>query len=160
MRKNKSIYILAIISCILLISCIETPGPQDCVPIFFEDFETGDFNNNDWVLEGHEDPIVQNQEVYKGDYSAEMGNITQFQHSSFEVTLNLSEKSYVTFFRKVNCDPVKDTLEFLVDDQSVGDWSYKSDWEKVTRFITQEGTHTLKWKYSRRSQENDYQNSV
>lgn len=160
MKRKQSLLLLTIISFALLISCTKTIKPPDCTPIFFEDFETGDFTDNDWVLEGEEDPIVQNHEVYKGNYSVEMGNIKQFQHSSLEITLNLSERAYVTFFRKVDCDPVKDSLEFIVDNHSVGNWSYKSDWEKVTRFITPEGTHTLKWKYSRRSQENDYQDSI
>lgn len=160
MKRKQVIFPLTIICLVLLISCTGTLKPQECTPIFFEDFESGSFNQHNWVLEGHEEPIVQNQIVYQDSYSAEMCNLKRFQHSSFEITLNLSEKAYVKFFRKVDCNPLKDSLEFLVDGQSLGSWSYKSDWEKVTRLITQDGTHTLKWKYSRRSQEDDYQNSV
>ncbi|MGC9384714.1 MAG: hypothetical protein ACP5D6_08965, partial [Kosmotogaceae bacterium] len=75
MKRKQSLFLLTIISIILLISCTGTIKPPVCTPIFLEDFETGDFTNKNWVLEGHEDPIVQNQEVYKGNYSAEMGNI-------------------------------------------------------------------------------------
>ncbi len=159
-KRKQSIFPLAIICLVLLISCTGILKPPDCIPIFLEDFESGNFDQHNWYLEGHVEPIVQNQVVYLGNYSAEMGNIKRFQNSSFEITLNLTEKAYITFFRKVDCDPIKDSLEFLVDEQSVGVWSFKSDWEKVTRFITLEGTHTLQWKYNRHSKEDDYQNSV
>ncbi|MFO7881489.1 MAG: hypothetical protein R6U52_02990 [Kosmotogaceae bacterium] len=160
MKRNQSIFLLIISSFILLISCTGTIKPPECIPIFFEDFESGDFDQHDWVLNGNEHPEIQNQIVYHGNYSAKAGNILQFQSSSFEITLNLSKKVYITFFRKVDCDPLKDSLEFFIDDQSVGEWAYKSDWEKVTRLITPEGTYTLKWEYNRHSSETDFQNSV
>ncbi|NOR45709.1 MAG: hypothetical protein GQ534_09010, partial [Candidatus Delongbacteria bacterium] len=87
-----------------------------------EDFETGDFTNNEWIMSGT-DWVADNIEVYSGSYSSRSGSISDNQYSKMSLEYEFIENGSVSFYRKVSSEPNYDYLYFYIDGIEQTKWS-------------------------------------
>ena len=114
-----------------------------------EDFESGTFDDLPWQHGGNKGWVIVSDTVFKGDYAAQSGTITDFQTSTLSLTIDAEEGSRVdaiSFARKVSSESNYDFLRFYVDDVEVAKWSGEQDWDVVTYYF-ETGPHTFKWSY-------------
>lgn len=110
-----------------------------------EDFETGDFTNNEWIMSGT-DWVADNTEVYSGSYSSRSGSISDNQYSKMSLEYEFIENGSVSFYRKVSSEPNYDYLYFYIDGIEKSKWSGIVGWLKYS-FEVSPGTHELSWSY-------------
>lgn len=130
---------------------IDTIGFQ--IGSVYEDFETGDFTKYPWEFEGSASWIIENTEVYEGDFGSKSGSINDQQQSAMYLELDVLANGEISFYKKVSCenDPSGtgyDRLTFTIDDQVMGSWDGNVDWSPETYSVTK-GLRTFKWVYSK-----------
>ena len=114
---------------------------------FYEDFETGTFEQNNWEFEGDADWTVVSDEVQQGSYSAKSGSILDSQTSTMKTTVK-TDCNRISFFLKVSSESKADYVKFYVDDVLQDKWSAEEDWQAV-EFVITPGTHSFKWSYEK-----------
>ena len=115
--------------------------------VLSDTFETGDFSNNQWSLGGNVVPLVQNNTVYEGQYSVKFGTISHSQKSNFNVSVQNTNTSIISFCYKVSSESV-DYFRFIVDGTTIKSDSGEKDWTYYS-YTLSPGTHTLTWQYSK-----------
>ena len=143
---------------ILLTTC--TNNVPDCLTFFTEKFESGDFSSHNWILGGAVLPVVQNLVVYDGSYAVEFGDYADNQKGTLKVSVNIPQKAYIKFYRKIDAEYFQDRFYFKIDDEESGAWTAEGDWAQVIREITTPGTHTFEWEYSRGTRNSDYESKA
>jgi hypothetical protein len=83
---------------------------------------------------------------YDGD-AAQSGDISHNQESFMQTTV--SGAGTVSFYWKASTEGGYDFLEFSIDGELQNQISGEVDWEQMTYTITDSGSHTLEWRYSR-----------
>ncbi|MDP8204631.1 MAG: FlgD immunoglobulin-like domain containing protein, partial [Candidatus Tenebribacter mawsonii] len=112
-----------------------------------EGFESGDFDNYDWVMGGSANWVISTDAI-EGVYSAKSGTITHNQHTDLQLTMDVLSDGEISFYRKVSSENNYDYLEFYIDGAMQEDWAGTVGWSQVTYFV-QEGTRTFKWVYDK-----------
>ncbi len=112
---------------------------------FGEDFESGDFSLNEWVM-GGTSPWVITTNAHEGQYAAASGNISDNQTSTMEITLDVTGVSDLTFWYKVSTETGYDFLRFYVDGAQQQEWAGEVAWTEYTKSISV-GMHTFRWEY-------------
>ncbi len=112
---------------------------------FGEDFESGNFSMNDWVM-GGSSPWTITTESHEGQYAARSGGITHNQTSHMEITLDVTAVSDLNFWYKVSTESTYDFLRFYVDGNQLQQWSGELTWAQYSTSIAV-GTHTFRWEY-------------
>jgi hypothetical protein len=112
-----------------------------------DNFESGSFSTNPWVLSGNVNWAVTSGDKYEGAYSARSGAITDNQTSSIEVQL-LCIAGNVSFYRKVSSEATYDKLTFYIDGTAQANWAGEVSWSQVSYSVSP-GTHIFKWTYSK-----------
>jgi len=113
-----------------------------------EGFETGDFNNFDWMSFGDADWIISTK-AYSGTYCAQAGSIGNNETSTLSATLDCIEGD-ITFYCKVSSERNFDYLKFYIDGAEHGKWSGDQGWIEVS-FPVEAGTRTFEWTYPKDS---------
>ena len=113
-----------------------------------EDFESGDFSAYNWEFEGYADWTIATDNVYDGQYSVKSGTIIGDEVTRLKIVVEVKQDSEISFYKKVSTELSYDFLNFYVDNSKKGEWSGEIDWSKET-FVLSEGTHTLRWEYSK-----------
>jgi hypothetical protein len=111
-----------------------------------ETFETGDFSAFDWETLGGQHWFVDESTSNTGTYSARSGPITHANLSTLQITMEVMKNSQISFFKKISTEANKDKLTFLIDNQTMGEWSGVVDWSRETFPVTA-GTHKFVWYY-------------
>ena len=116
-----------------------------------ESFETGEFNEL-WTTSGDGDWFIDDSQAYDGIYSARSGDIGSNDETTLTLSLNVTEASYITFYKKVSCeedpDDNWDYLSFVIDGEEEARWDGLSDWSEEV-FSVSPGNHTFQWIYSK-----------
>lgn len=115
-----------------------------------EDFETGNFQKNDWFFGGDANWAIDDDNQVNGTYSARSGNISHNESTSLKIELEVKFSPFassITFWKKVSSQTGGDKLQFLIDDQIKGEWSGQSVWSEESFIISTGGFHTFEWKY-------------
>ena len=112
-----------------------------------EGFESGDFENLEWVMGGSADWVISTDAI-EGVYCAQSGNIGDSQNSDLSVTLDIIEDGEISFYRKVSSENNWDYLEFYINGVMQDEWSGTLGWGQVS-FPVQQGTVTFKWSYDK-----------
>jgi hypothetical protein len=123
------------------------------VGLVIEDFETGDFENFEWVMEGTQPWQITMENVFEGIYSARSGMIGDEQNSVIMIEMDVAIDDSISFYRKVSCedDPYNDNydwLGFFIDDIEVARWDGEYGWSRVAYPVTA-GPRTFKWVYNK-----------
>jgi len=112
-----------------------------------EGFESGDFENLEWVMGGSANWVISTDAI-EGVYSAKSGTINHNQNSDLSVTLDIIEDGEISFYRKVSSENNWDYLKFYINGVMQDDWSGSYSWSQVT-FPVQQGTVTFRWSYDK-----------
>lgn len=115
-----------------------------------EDFETGDFENYEWELQGAVNWTIDTETVYEGTYSARSGAIGDSQYSQLILEVDVLAAGDISFYVKTSSESYYDALEFRLDNTAVHSFSGEEDWEYYS-YPLQEGHHTLEWRYKKDS---------
>jgi len=118
------------------------------VGLIIEDWETGDFSKFPWIFAGDADWLLTTSDTYEGVYSAQSGDIEDYEISELIVTLETTTDDYISFYRKVSSESGYDYLQFWVDGNMLDEWSDEVPWGQVQYMITA-GVHTFKWVYDK-----------
>ena len=129
-----------------------TVGPPD------EDFESGDYSQNDWTFGGNADWIIDGSNPYNGTYSARSGAIDHSETSQLTITLDVIYDGNIDFNYRVACEyspsgnNFYDGLIFYVDDQQMDQYQPTSTgdtpWSSAS-FPVSQGIHTFKWSFEK-----------
>lgn len=112
-----------------------------------EDFETGDFDQNDWQFDGDEDwEITENS--WEGTYAAKSGGIGNLESSELILEWDCGGDDSIAFQRKVSSEGSYDFLIFYIDGSMMDQWSGEQGWQRVA-YPVSSGTHTFKWIYEK-----------
>ena len=120
---------------------------------FIESFETGNFADMDWQLNGNADWSIDPNNASDGLYSARSGTIGDNTISSLEINVEVVEDGFISFNKKVSCEApgsisgtYYDYLAFFIDNVEQAKWAGELDWSQSAFNISQ-GEHTLKWTF-------------
>lgn len=118
------------------------------VGAIIEDFESGDFSTFPWTFAGNAPWTIDSLDAYRGNYSARAGNISHEQSTAMMLTYDVTEPSYISFYRQVSSEEDYDLLRFYINGYLHGSWSGDSGWGFFS-FPVDEGQNVFKWEYSK-----------
>ena len=122
--------------------------PLFLTPINAEDFENGipsEWNSHLTTNQWH----IVSDNAYSGSHSLCSNDISDNQTAAFTYqTSNLTNNSYVSFYRKVSSESGYDFLNFYIDNQLQDQWSGEKNWEYFI-YEVPAGTHNLSWQYTK-----------
>ena len=113
-----------------------------------ENFESGDFSQNNWTMNNY--PwILTSSQVHAGGYCARSAqSLPNNSKSRMSVTTNSLTPSTVSFYRKVSSESGYDKFFFYVDGTAMHEASGTASWELVSVDLTA-GSHTLMFSYEK-----------
>ncbi len=112
-----------------------------------ESFEAGEFSA-DWSFGGDQDWYIDSDFAYDGLFSARSGSIGSWDNSFLSISLEITEASEISFFRKVSSEEGYDFLKFFIDGVVQEEWAGESDWIQEF-FAVSAGDHTFTWSYEK-----------
>ncbi len=126
---------------------------QSLINAEIEDFESGEFNNYNWIFSGDSNWEIDESTVFEGGYSAKSGNIGHNQNSILSIEYEVVEDSEIRFYRKVSCENVGassgnyyDYLKFEINGIEQNKWAGEQDWGLVN-FPVNIGMNNFSWTY-------------
>jgi hypothetical protein len=124
-----------------------------------EDFETGDFSQNDWQFGGNAEWTIDDFIACNGIYSARSGVINEGEYSSLMIELQVISFGKIIFYKKISSEQNTNTLKFLIDNVIFDEWSGESDWTEES-FIVSPGIYTFEWRYVKTSADSSGSDAV
>ncbi len=118
------------------------------VGLLNESFETGDFSAMPWQFAGNAEWVIDNDEVYMGNFSARSGSIEDEETSSLEMEVCFLVSGEVSFAHKISSEATYDYLKFYIDGSEMESWEGEEPWSESSYNITS-GVHTLRWTYEK-----------
>jgi len=112
-----------------------------------ESFESGEFSA-DWSSSGDADWFIDSDFAYDGLYSARSGSIGSWDDTFLSISLDITEASEISFFRKVSSEEGYDFLKFFIDGVVQQEYSGESEWIQES-FAVSVGEHTFTWSYEK-----------
>lgn len=124
-----------------------------------EDFESNDFNTFSWNNSGNYPWQITNSNVYAGSYSARSNSSlpngsgswwsgSSNSNSDISITLNVTEASPISYFRKVSSESGYDMFSFAIDGNTMEELSGEVSWGQASFDVTP-GSHTFRFRYSK-----------
>ncbi|MBM71507.1 MAG: hypothetical protein CL847_01810 [Crocinitomicaceae bacterium] len=120
----------------------------EIINLIIEDWESGNTDQFDWEMAGNADWFVTNSDPYEGSNCLQSGDVNDNQETTLEIQIDVLAEGNVSFARKVDSEESYDYLYFIVDGNTVAEWSGNEDWA-VEEFTIGEGLHTLRWTYEK-----------
>jgi len=118
------------------------------VGLIVEDFESGGFENFDWIFSGNQPWELTDQNPYEGTFAAKSGTIGDSQSSKIMVGYEAGSTDTISFYYKVSSESNYDFLKFYIDGSKVGEWSGNVSWTKAS-YPVEEGLHQFRWEYTK-----------
>ncbi len=116
-----------------------------------DDFETGDFTQQPWLLGGAAGWVIDDVTVQQGSYSARSGAIGDSQSSYLELTVDTTGYDLITFYYRVSSEEGFDKFHFYID----GSWRIEHSGDSAgwlyRTFPVYDGLTTFKWAYEKDS---------
>jgi hypothetical protein len=122
-------------------------GPY-VINAILETFETEDFSNFPWEMDGDLPWFTTSNSAYTGTHSSRSGIITEDQISVMNLTLDFTVDGTISFARRVSSEQDFDFLRFFIDDVEIDAWSGELPWGEVSYPLTA-GVHKLSWMYQK-----------
>ena len=113
-----------------------------------EDFESGDFSQNNWTMNSH--PwIITDASPHSGNYCARSAySLPNSTTSKMTISTSSTAPSELSFYRKVSSESGYDKFYLYVDGSPVDEASGNASWQLVTANLTA-GTHTIIFSYEK-----------
>lgn len=119
------------------------------VGIILEDWETGNFNKYDWIMDGDLPWEINNTYPYEGYHDAKSGSIGNNQNSEFYIQYEVMAPDTISFYKKVSSEQDFDFLQFYIDNQLQAEWSGTTvGWTRES-FPVSQGMHKFRWVYEK-----------
>jgi len=114
-----------------------------------EGFESGDFLQFPWVMQGQLPWTISTDLPFNGTYCAKSGAISDNEESILFITLNITTAGDLSFARKISSEADYDFLEFYIDDVMIDSWSGITEWSfpGTNVYAVDAGTHIFKWRF-------------
>ena len=118
-----------------------------------EDFESNSFTSFNWT-NGNKPWEITSSNVYAGSYSARSksnlgnGSWSSTSNSDLSITLNVTEASPISYFRKVSSESGYDMFSFAIDGNVMEELSGEVDWAQASFDVTP-GNHTFRFRYAK-----------
>ena len=116
-----------------------------------DDFETGDFSKQPWLLGGSADWLIDTATVQQGDYSAKSGVTGDSQSSYLELTVDTTGYDQITFYYKVSSEEDFDFFHFYIGDTWRIEHSGDSGGWVYSTFTVYDDLMTFRWSYDKDS---------
>ena len=117
------------------------------VGLIVEDFETGDFSQYPWELDGDANWLVTGN-PYEGSFCAQSGDIAEWGETSLSMDISVLSDGEISFWKKVSCeedpDDNWDWFAFYIDGVEQGRWDGEVAWSEEVYTISA-GDHEVKW---------------
>ncbi len=119
-----------------------------------EDFESNNFSSFAWNNSGQYPWEITTSNVYAGSYSARSktnlpnGSWGSNKNSDLSITLNVTEASPISYYRKVSSESGYDMFSFAIDGNTMEELSGEVDWGQASFDVTP-GSHTFRFRYSK-----------
>ena len=118
-------------------------------PIFFEDFESGDFSQYSWQLDATYPWSITTNSPHGGAYCMKSGcSGVDNANSDMTVEVDIDKDDEISFFAKISSESGWDKGHFYIDSVEKKEFSGECDWTE-SRFPIAAGHHTLRWSYSK-----------
>ncbi len=122
-------------------------------PIFFEDFESGDFSQYSWQLDATYPWSISTNSPHGGAYCMKSGcSGVDNANSEMTVEVDIDKDGEIRFFAKISSESGWDEGHFYIDSVEKKVYSGEHDWTEY-RFPITAGHHTLRWRYSKDADE-------
>ena len=122
-------------------------------PIFFEDFESGDFSQYSWQLDTTYPWSITTNSPHGGAYCMKSGcSGVDNANSEMTVEVDIEKDGEISFFAKISSESGWDEGHFYIDSVEKKVYSGEHDWTEY-RFPITAGHHTLRWRYSKDADE-------
>ena len=123
-----------------------------------EDFESGGYNAFAWNNNGDYPWQITSSNTYAGNYSARSNSnlpdgsgswwSPTNSNSDLSITLNVTEASPISYFRKVSSESNYDKFSFAIDGTTKEELSGEVAWGQSSFDVTP-GNHTFRFRYSK-----------
>ena len=118
-------------------------------PIFFEDFESGDFSQYSWQLDATYPWSITTNSPHGGAYCMKSGcSGVDNANSDMTLEVDIDKDGEISFFAKISSESGWDKGHFYIDSVEKKEFSGECDWTE-SRFPIAAGHHTLRWSYSK-----------
>ena len=117
------------------------------IGLTWEDFESESFVTLPWNFSGNADWEIVG-DSYEGEYSAASGNISHYESSELNVSVNVTASDNISFYYKVSSEGSYDYLRFYIDGTEMGAWSGEVGWTEAV-YPVSSGEHTFRWVYEK-----------
>ena len=122
-------------------------------PIFFEDFESGDFSQYSWQLDATYPWSISTNSPHGGAYCMKSGcSGVDNANSDMTLEVDIDKDGEIRFFAKISSESGWDEGHFYIDSVEKKVYSGEHDWTEY-RFPITAGHHTLRWRYSKDADE-------
>jgi len=150
MQKNLLFLLVFLFSLLISSQTInaQTGGLKDSKVDATEDFETGDFSQYDWTFGGDADWFITDGFSYEGVYSAQSGDVNDYQASELILDYEVYAEDTLSFWYKVSSEPNYDYLRFYIDGVEMDEWAGEVNWS-YAEYVVSPGMHTFKWAYEK-----------
>ena len=116
------------------------------VGLLGDDFETGDFSENEWKIEGKGVWVIDSTNANSGQYCIKSDMVGSNEYAKLKLQIEVMADGPLTFFVKTSCEPNYDVLEFYVNSLIVQKWSGEKPWTQYT-YDMKKGVYALEWRY-------------
>ena len=114
----------------------------------FEDFETDSFSKFNLDNDTTYPWVISDTLPYQGIYAAHSAYIAGPGSSTLAVSFNVNENDSISFYKKINAPTEGNLLQFLIDDNSLAQWTGKINWSRSVFYVAP-GYHTFKWLFEK-----------
>ena len=129
------------------------------IGLIVEDWETADFENFYWQMNGDKDWEITDSYVSEGDYAVSISDLSHNQSSSIQLEYDVLGDHEISFFTQVSSQEDHDFLHFYIDDVIQDSWSGLIIFEQFS-FPVSQGEHTFKWEYVKDDDGNSGLNTI
>ena len=118
-------------------------------PIFFEDFESGDFSQYSWQSDATYPWSITTNSPHGGAYCMKSGcSGVDNANSEMTVEVDIEKDGEIRFYAKISSESSWDKGHFYIDSVEKMVYSGEHDWTE-SRFTIAAGHHTLCWRYKK-----------
>lgn len=124
-----------------------------------ETFESNDFTNYTWSMNGTLPWVTSEVQPYEGDFCSKSGAITDSQNSELKITIDVAQPDSIVFYARTSCEADYDFLKFYIGGALRGSWTGNTPWTRYA-FSVPPGLRTFTWRYEKDAYYLDFEDAV